>query len=41
MCSFAFDAAASTLQAELLAPAGDNQQLRVTLGGQPTTCSVF
>jgi hypothetical protein len=39
-CSLPFDTAAS-LQAELLAPAGDNQILRVTVDGQATSCPTF
>jgi hypothetical protein len=41
LCSVAFDAAPATLQAELLAPSADNQELRVTVGGQTTSCAVF
>lgn len=41
LCGFAFDAAASTLQAELPAPVGDNQTLRVTIGGQTISCPLF
>lgn len=40
LCSFPYDTPAS-LQAELLAPAGDNQTLRVTVDGQANTCPVF
>lgn len=41
LCSVAFDAAPTTLQAELLPPVADNQQLRIIVGGQPTICPVF
>ena len=40
-CSVAFDAAAASLQAELAPPAGDNQDLRITVGGQLKTCPLF
>jgi len=41
LCSLAFDAAPATLQAELLTPSADNQELSVTVGGQTTNCAVF
>jgi hypothetical protein len=41
LCSVAFDAAGASLQAELAPPAGDSQDLRITVGGQLTTCSLF
>lgn len=41
LCSFAFDAAPTTLQAEVRPPAADNQELRFAVGGQTPPCTVF
>ena len=41
ICSIAFNAAPTSLQALMDSPANDNQKLTVTVGGQSTDCLLF